>query len=75
MAKMAVSTMGEEISNYGLPQAMAPFCFLITSEAGNVSKGSQEIMKLLPHKIIDQAELQRLVENPGGDYTFKLCTI
>eukprot|EP01117_Protostelium_nocturnum_P008135 TRINITY_DN2903_c0_g1_i1.p1 TRINITY_DN2903_c0_g1~~TRINITY_DN2903_c0_g1_i1.p1 ORF type:complete len:916 (+),score=299.80 TRINITY_DN2903_c0_g1_i1:95-2842(+) len=64
MAKSAVSAMGEEIANYGLPQAMVPFTFLITSEAGAVSQGSQEILKLLPHKIINQKELQELHEHP-----------
>ncbi|PRP85437.1 aminoadipic semialdehyde synthase, partial [Planoprotostelium fungivorum] len=64
MAKSAVTAMGEEISNYGLPQTMVPFTFLITSEAGNVSRGSQEIMKLLPHKIINHQQLQRLVKHP-----------
>jgi len=32
-AKSAVRSMGEEISNYGLPESMVPFTFLITSEA------------------------------------------
>lgn len=61
-AKDAIRALGEEIANYGIPAEMAPFTFVFTSE-GNVSRGAQEIFKLLPHKMLTPDEMVDLVKN------------
>ncbi len=46
-AKTAVSKVGQEIAKNGLPASLVPLTFGITGY-GNVSKGAQEILNLLP---------------------------
>ncbi len=46
-AKAAVSEAGKEIAKSGLPESLAPLTVGITGY-GNVSKGAQEILSLLP---------------------------
>ena len=46
-AKAAVSEAGKEIAKSGLPESLAPLTVGITGY-GNVSKGAQEILNLLP---------------------------
>jgi saccharopine dehydrogenase (NAD+, L-lysine-forming) len=58
-AKEAVSRAGQEIARSGLPEGLAPVVVGITGY-GNVSKGTQEILNLLPVIEISPADLLKL---------------
>ncbi len=58
-AKAAVSAVGQEIARNGLPQRLSPVVVGITGY-GNVSKGAQEILSLLPVIEISPADLLQL---------------
>ncbi len=58
-AKEAVSAVAEKIKQKGLPEQLLPFTVGITGY-GNVSKGAQEILDILPVKEISPAELLEL---------------
>ncbi|XP_009618021.1 alpha-aminoadipic semialdehyde synthase isoform X1 [Nicotiana tomentosiformis] len=60
-AKAAVISVGEEIATMGLPAGICPLVFVFTG-AGNVSRGAQEIFKLLPHTFVDPRKLSELHE-------------
>ena len=45
----------------GMPENLSPVVFAFTGN-GNVSKGAQEMFKLLPHEYIDASELATLGE-------------
>lgn len=62
----AVKALGEEIANFGLPKDLCPLTFVFTSE-GAVSKGAQEVFKLLPHKMVTPDEMVELVKNQAAD--------
>jgi len=62
-AKAAVSQIGEKIRNEGLPESLLPFVIGVTGY-GNVSKGAQEIIDLLPVCEITPDELSSVRENP-----------
>lgn len=61
-AKAAVLAAGDEIRTSGLSLQISPLIFIFTG-CGNVSRGAQEIFRLLPHAYIDPAELSQLVES------------
>ena len=63
-AKQVISKVGMEIATKGLPAEITPLTFGVTGY-GNVSKGAQEILSLLPIKEISPAELLALNEQPG----------
>lgn len=50
-AKEFIKQVGEEINEKGFPHKLAPVIFGF-SGYGNVSKGAQEILDILPHKVI-----------------------
>jgi alpha-aminoadipic semialdehyde synthase len=52
----AVRVCGEAIARYGLPAALAPLTFVVTGD-GNVSKGAQEVLDLLPIAWVRPEEL------------------
>lgn len=58
----AVKKVGEEIKSKGLPDQINPMVIGITGY-GNVSKGAQEIINLLPNKFISRDELISNYEN------------
>ena len=58
-AKQAISEVGFEITRNGLPSGIDPMVVGITGY-GNVSKGAQEILSLLPVKEISPEELLEL---------------
>ena len=58
-AREAVSRVGFEIAEYGLPAGLSPFTIGITGY-GNVSNGVQEILSLLPVQEIHPADLPEL---------------
>ncbi len=61
-AKTAVSKVGMEIVQNGLPSELTPMVIGITGY-GNVSHGAQEILSLLPVKEISPKELLKLKSN------------
>lgn len=58
-AKKAISAVGQEIAENGLPEELRPFTVAFTGY-GNVSGGAQEIMGLLPVKEISPEKLLAL---------------
>ena len=55
-ARDAISMVGQEIAEKGLPRELRPFTVAFTGY-GNVSQGAQEILGLLPVKEISPAKL------------------
>ena len=58
-AKEVIAAVGEKIRQEGLPQQLSPFVVGITGY-GNVSKGAQEILSLLPVEEVSPEELLTL---------------
>ncbi len=54
-----ISSIGRLITTYGIPYSMRPFVIGLAG-AGNVSKGAQEILDLLPVKEVNPIELPTL---------------
>ena len=71
-AKAVISEVGMEIAAKGLPAGLVPLTIGITGY-GNVSKGAQEILNLLPVMEISPSELLKLKErdNLPGNVIFK----
>jgi len=63
-AKSVVSAVGREITKKGFPNSLKPLVIGITGY-GNVSKGVQEILGLLPTIEITPAELNQLQRQKG----------
>lgn len=57
--RAAITAVGETIRTEGLPERLAPFVVGVTGY-GNVSRGAQEILALLPTEEVDPAELAAL---------------
>ena len=57
-----MTAVGEEISRNGVPSAPSPLIFVFTGN-GNVSKGAQEIFRLLPHEFVSAADLPMAVQD------------
>ncbi|WZY86254.1 alpha-aminoadipic semialdehyde synthase-like [Brassica napus] len=64
-AKAAVISVGEEISSQGLPLGICPLVFVFTG-TGNVSRGAQEMFKLLPHAFVEPSNLPGLFVKDKG---------
>eukprot|EP00501_MAST-03F_sp_TOSAG23-6_P000049 GSMAST32.ASY1.ANO1.50.1 assembled CDS len=60
-AKNAVKQCGKSIKKYGTPKDFGPLVFVFAGD-GNVSRGAQEIFKLLPHELIPASKLAQLHE-------------
>jgi len=58
----AISIAGEGIMKNGLPSQLCPFTIVVTG-TGNVAKGSLEILKLLPHEMVEPEQLRSLCES------------
>ena len=58
-AKQVIGEVGEEIKKNGLPSEITPLTFAITGY-GNVSKGAQEILKLLPVVNISPSKMREI---------------
>ncbi|KAL3698775.1 hypothetical protein R1sor_012851 [Riccia sorocarpa] len=65
-AKAAVMAAGDEIANNGLAPGICPLVFVFTG-AGNVSRGAQEIFRLLPHTFVKPSDLPRLFDGSSVD--------
>ena len=66
-AKAAISKVGFEIIQNGLPKEITPLTFGMTGY-GNVSAGAQEILHLLPVKEISPEELLELSDDPSNGH-------
>lgn len=66
-AKEVLKDISTEISENGLPKEICPFVVGFTGY-GNVSKGAQEILDILPHEEITPDQLQNL---KNTDYSTK----
>eukprot|EP00249_Psilotum_nudum_P019538 c27304_g1_i1 orf=257-3433(+) len=64
-AKAAIIAVGDEIRSTGLPSAICPLTFVFTG-SGNVSRGAQEIFRLLPHSFVSPCELPQLTQLFSG---------
>lgn len=69
-AKAVIEEIGNSIRANGLPKEIAPMIFVFTG-TGNVSKGAQEIFKLLPHQFVTAGGLEQVSKNPEA-YRHKL---
>ena len=69
--KLSIKTFGEMIADQGLPPALSPMVFCFTSN-GLVSRGAQDMFKLLPHEFINPDELEGLLANPPPDARHKV---
>lgn len=65
--KAAISKVGFEIIEKGLPKEILPLTFGMTGY-GNVSNGAQEILNLLPVKEISPEELLNLKNDPSNGH-------
>jgi alpha-aminoadipic semialdehyde synthase len=62
-----ISSIGRLIATHGIPYSLRPFVVGIAG-AGNVSKGAQEILDLLPVKDINPKELPTLKKRKDSGY-------
>lgn len=65
-ARSVISEIGKHISANGLPEELPPMVIGVTGN-GNVSKGSQEILELLPVQEIEPHELTALRQEKNYD--------
>ncbi|MEW5760676.1 MAG: bifunctional lysine ketoglutarate reductase /saccharopine dehydrogenase family protein [Candidatus Thermoplasmatota archaeon] len=70
-AKEALVKVGERIRTGGIDRALVP---LVCGFAGygNVSKGAQEILDILPTKEISPEELSNIYNKPSGSHIYKV---
>ncbi|KAA0151799.1 hypothetical protein FNF31_06750 [Cafeteria roenbergensis] len=66
--RAAVKACGQRIADVGLPEELCPYVCTVTGR-GNVSKGVQEILELLPHKRVAPEDLPSLMELSGPERT------
>lgn len=65
-AKQAISRIGDEIRQQGLPKSLSPVVFGVLGY-GNVSGGAQQILDCLPTKRIAPADLESFVQSGDHD--------
>ncbi|KAG0626104.1 hypothetical protein M758_2G102500 [Ceratodon purpureus] len=70
VAKQAVLAVGEELKSSGLPPEICPLVFVFTG-TGNVSRGAQEILNLLPHEYVDPSRLHELTDRSPSKVPIK----
>jgi alpha-aminoadipic semialdehyde synthase len=63
--------IGEKIKNNGIPSEISPLVIGITGY-GNVSKGAQEILDVLPIENISPKELEKIFNNPSKKIIYKV---
>eukprot|EP00742_Colponemidia_sp_Colp-10_P006586 GILJ01007057.1.p1 GENE.GILJ01007057.1~~GILJ01007057.1.p1 ORF type:complete len:567 (-),score=95.36 GILJ01007057.1:268-1968(-) len=63
-AKEAITKIGNEVRDKGLPEALCPFVVAFTG-TGNVTQGALEMFKLLPHEMVEAKDLPALMANPN----------
>jgi len=62
-AQAAVTALGERIASEGLPDSLVPMVIGVAGY-GNVGRGVQEILALLPTQDVDPADLTSVTANP-----------
>jgi len=70
-AKEKLAEIGEKIKTDGLPSSICPLVIGIAGY-GNVSKGVQEILDILPVKEITPTELEFLHKNFSNNFVYKV---
>ena len=70
-AKKHIMEIGEKIRKEGLPEILAPITIAVAGY-GNVSKGAQEIIDLLPFREIRPSQLDALEENYDNKTIYKV---
>ncbi len=73
-AMKAIETIGREISANGLPEFIHPLTIGL-SGYGNVSKGAQDILDLLPIKTIEPSQFKKGLRRQALDNTFIYKTV
>ncbi len=70
-AKKEITKIGKKIATDGIPKALSP---LICGFGGygNVSKGAQEILDLLPMKEVEPEKIDSLYANPSTKHIYKV---
>lgn len=70
-AKLHIKKIGNKIQKEGLPDSLIP---LVVGFAGygNVSKGAQEILDILPVKEINPKQLRSIHNNPSNKFIYKV---
>ena len=69
-AEKEIGAIGEEIDKDGFPVELSPIVVGFAGY-GNVSRGAQDILNLLPHKVVSGHILEEMYENFGADnYNF-----
>ena len=61
--KYALSRLAANISEGGMPRALAPMVFGVTG-TGRVAQGSIEVLEQLPHVKVPPSELREYLANP-----------
>lgn len=69
--KKNISEIGSEIEQKGLPNKIPPIIVGFTGY-GNVSKGAQEILDLLPCITIKPDEIASIIQNPSSNHIYKV---
>ncbi|MFQ6089815.1 MAG: hypothetical protein ACE5LD_00025, partial [Candidatus Bipolaricaulia bacterium] len=70
-AKGAVSNVGEQIKEEGLPEAITPLVVGLAGY-GHVSQGAQEILELLPFQELSPEELPAFAKGSARDLIYKV---
>jgi alpha-aminoadipic semialdehyde synthase len=65
-----IKELGKQIKEIGIPKSISPIIVGIAGY-GHVSKGSQEILDLLPSKEISPKEIKKVIENPSNCCIYK----
>ncbi len=69
-AKSEIKKVGDRIAEEGLPDEVVPLIIGIGGY-GNVSKGAQEIIDLLPTRRIEPSQLQEIYKNPSNNIIYE----
>jgi len=69
-AKKNIKEVGEQIKERGIPKPLSPIIVGLAGY-GHVSKGSQEILDILPLKEISPKEIKEVLENPSNYCIYK----
>lgn len=70
-AKFHLKEIGEKIKEEGLPDSLVPFVVGFAGY-GNVSKGAQEIIDVLPVEEVNPKQLDNIFENPSNKAVYKV---
>jgi len=66
-----LTDVGREIEKKGLPKSVTPLIIGFTGY-GNVSKGAQEILDMLPVKDVEPDDLESVYKNPSNKVIYKV---